>query len=111
MDQLAIFIVVEEREHGDAIGDLEAKRVGCIINNNDIFQVTTKDAKVFYMDPVDSCKTGVSINSLLKELMVRIYVIKDGICVMRVGSCEKNNLPILLQLLNHFFHVGSDVDS
>ena len=80
MEHLFIIFILVERQNGDAIVKLEAKRVNCIVNNDHIFQVPVLNyPQILYVNSFLSLHARVSVKSVLNEFMLRIEIVQHNI--------------------------------
>ncbi len=62
------------------------------------------------MDSVNGGEAGVTEDSLLEQVFVGVDVVEDCVCIVGVGGCEDDDLPVFLEFSDYFLHVGTDVD-
>ncbi len=96
VDQLLVWGIVEVWDYGDAVVELEAKRVYRIINQDHIFQISiSNDSEIFDENAFFCLKAMISVEPELDKRFIRVDKIDDRICVLLVARREHPHLVFL----------------
>ena len=111
MQELSVSWVLFERSDWDAIINLIAKRINCVINNQYVLKLyVLENSKVLYINVL--MKYAVrSKESMLDQISFWIKVINNNICVLFI-ACSKNcNFEVLICSLKHLLCIRPNVKS
>lgn len=53
----------------------------------------------------------VAVQTVLEELVVRVYVVQDGVCIRLMACCEHNHLELLVRFLQALHKIGPQIDA
>ena len=101
MQHLFITWIVIKVNNGNAIFQLESKRVNRVVYQHNVFQVAlVEDPHVFNVEVwVTSTNTTWTVIPGLNQLACGINVINDGVSVFLFGSCEYDDLEVFVSSL------------
>ena len=112
MHQFLVCLVFIERNDWDAIVQLIAEGVHCVVDYDHILEISVgDDPQILDIDTLIGSDAVVSVETILNKLPLRVKVIKYNIRIGFVTGCEYYNLVGLVGLLEAFQSVRSDVDS
>ena len=112
MHQFLVCLVLIERNDWDAIVQLIAEGVHCVVDYDHILEISVgDDPQILDIDTLIGFDAVVSVETILNKLPLRVKVIKYNIRIGFVTGCENYNLVGFVGLLETFQSVRSDVDS
>lgn len=81
--ELCVFGVFFKGRDWDAVVQLNAKGVHCVIHDDDVLQRNVaEDAQVFHVHVVCCLDTALAVEPVLDQRPVRVDVVQYGICVL-----------------------------
>lgn len=112
MKHLLVSFVIIEWNDRNSIINLERKAVDTVIDNDDVLEISVfKDPQVLDVVAL-GCQTAVlAVETVLDVLLVWVDVVKNGISVDLVTSCEDNDLEVLSGFLKALHYERPDVDA
>lgn len=112
VQHLFVFLVGVEWNDGDAVVNLKGEGEDWVVDNDQVTEVSVSEyPKVFHVVAFLGLHAVVAVETVLEELVLRVEVVQDGICIGLVWCSEDYDLEIVLRLLEAFVDVWSDVDS
>lgn len=110
-DELSIVFIILEGRDWNAVGKLSSEAVDCVIYDNQILKITTfEDPQIFNVNVIVAFDAMVSVESMLDQLPLWIYIVEDGVCIPLVTCSEDDDFEIFVNHLKAFFSVGTDVE-
>lgn len=108
--ELTVVFVVFEGSNRDAIGQLSPKRVHRIVHNDHVLHVPVfEHSQVLYVHVIRGLNAMVSIQSVLYQLLSRVNVVQDNICIPFMTGCKHHYLKVLIYHFKTLLGVGTDV--
>ena len=113
MQQLFILFVVVERDDGDAVLELVAERVHCVVHDHDVFEppVGLEYAQVLHVDAVTRPDAALSVESLREYLPFGVEQVQHHIRVGTVTGREHHHLEQFTRSLQAVQGVRTDVQA
>jgi hypothetical protein len=97
---------------GYTVVDLIRERIHRVVNDYNVLHSSVPyDPQVFYIIAFGGLNTVLTVESILEQVTVWVYVVKDRVSVSLVTCCEDYNLEFFIGLLKTLHNVWSDVDS
>jgi len=96
MLQFLILSVIVERQDRYAVVDVEGKAQSTIVHDDHVFQISIfNDSQIF--DEAILCLNAVlSVKSTRKYLIIRVYMVQNGVSIQLITCCEGHDLVGIL---------------
>ena len=106
-----IGFVVVEWDDGDSVADLVGEAEDRVVDDHDLGEVLVENAQVFDIVALGREHAVLAVQSLLEQLLLRIHVVEDGICVDLMARREQDDLVVLARLDEALDDKRPDIDS
>ena len=108
--ELRVSRVVVPTNNVNSIIRLEVKVLSDVVYDQSFSDITAQDIQIFYIDSALGLAT-VSVQSVLDQHPLAIYLIEDPVCILFQTCRENNNFEDLAHLLQELDSEGSGLES